>query len=112
MQFWHQAPVPADNAPYQTLMAEVIEAALFSIALTCGVNQSEIPWLIGRRNFLRQKLRFERNGDFLSKANSDEPSGCDRVTVADQTHRLLSGNNLSAVGRTNRHEVRLRDRNG
>src|SRR5262245_47928510 len=70
LQFWHQAPVPADHAPHQAFMSEVIEAALFPIALARCVNKGEVTRLIGRGDILRQKLCFEGRRDFLRKADT------------------------------------------
>ena len=46
LQLGHQSPVPADHAPHQAFMAEVIEAALLAVALARGIDQREIARLV------------------------------------------------------------------
>ena len=99
-QFWHQTPVSANNAPYQPLMAQVIEAAFFPIALARGVNEREVSRFIDCRDIFRQKLRFEYDGNFLCKADTDKTPCCNRVSVANETHRVLSGDYLSGIRRS------------
>jgi hypothetical protein len=92
--------VPADHAPHQSFMAKVVEAALFAIALAGGVDQREIARLAVRLGVLfalRKIERFQRNRNFFGEADTYEPSGGDRVTVANETDRLLGSDNLSAL---------------
>src|SRR5262245_41065362 len=49
LQFGHQAPVPANDASDQSIVAEVVQAALLAVALAGGIDQREITWLAGRR---------------------------------------------------------------
>jgi hypothetical protein len=100
LQLRHQAPMAADHAPDQAVVAEVVEAALLAVALAGGVHQGEVTRMaqavgIG---FLRfEKTRFERDGDVFGKADADEAAGGDGVAVADQLHRLAGAHQLAGV---------------
>src|SRR5262252_6349226 len=89
LQFWHQTPMPADHPPHQPFMSEVIEAALFPIALARCVNKREVMRLIGCGDILRQKLCLERGSDFLRKTDTDKTPCCYCVAVTNEAHRLF-----------------------
>src|SRR6516162_1744760 len=112
LQFWHQAPMPADHPPHQPFMSEVIEAALFPIALARCVNKREVTRLIDCGDILRQKLRFERGGNFLRKTDADKTSCCDRIAVANEAYRLFRGDTLSGVRCSDLRKFRLDGGNG
>ncbi|OIQ71535.1 hypothetical protein GALL_468450 [mine drainage metagenome] len=42
LQLGHQPPVPTDDTCHQTRVAQVIQAAIFSITLSCGVDQRQV----------------------------------------------------------------------
>jgi hypothetical protein len=46
-----------------------------------------------------EKEFLERNGDVLGEADADEAAGRDRITVADQAHRLPGGDDSSRCPR-------------
>src|SRR5262249_48994829 len=97
LQFGDEPPVPADNATHQPLVAEVVKPTLLAVALARRVDEGKISRLVARWDIFRPVLRLQRYGNFLRKADAHEASGRDRVTFANETHRLLGGNNLSTV---------------
>ena len=103
LQLRHQPPVPADHAPHQSFVAEMIEPALLAVALARGIDQREIARLVVRRDvllFLREVERLQRHRDFFGETDADEAAGRDRVAVADQANRFLGADDLSAVRRS------------
>ena len=79
-------------------MGEVIEAAMLAVALAGGIDQRQVRRLalrVGRVAFAGEIKRFERDGDFLGKADADKAAGGDRVAVADEAHRLRRGDDLA-----------------
>ena len=99
LQLRHQAPVAADDALDQALVAEVVEAALLAVALAGGVDQRQVARRPRRRR--RQEALLQRHGDVLGEADADEAAGGDGVAVADQRHRLGGADDLAlAAGRS------------
>ena len=102
LQLRHQSPVPADHAPHQAFVAEVIEPAFLAVALACGIDQREIARLVDRRGVLlrlRQVERLQRHRDLFGETDADEAAGRDRVAVADEADRLLRADDLPAFAR-------------
>src|SRR5262249_19100607 len=91
LQFRHKAPVAADHASHQSFMTEMVESAFLAVALSCGVNQSEIARLAGCLDLLifRQIERLQRHRDFLCETNTHEAAGRDCVALANEACRLL-----------------------
>jgi hypothetical protein len=82
-------------------VAAVVQALVLAVALAGGVDQRQVRRLAaGLLAGLdtRKVQRFERDRDFFGKADADEAAGRDGVTVADQAHRLLRGDDLAALG--------------
>src|SRR5215467_12598809 len=90
----------ADDATHQPAMREVIEPALFAIALAGGVHEADSPRLpnaIGALRRALQKTRFEGNRHRLGKTDTDKAPGRDRVAAANELDRLARRSDL-AVG--------------
>ena len=93
-----------DHALDETLMGEVVEAAVFAVSLAGSVDEGKVFWRAGRaRRFsagasratpLRlgavapEKSLLERKRDLFSKSDADETAGRNGIVVADEPHRL------------------------
>jgi hypothetical protein len=82
-------PVPADHAPDQARMAEVVDAAPAAIALAGGIQQREIT-----RRGLGLEAAFDGRGHRLGMAGADKAGGGDRPAVLDQGGGLGRGDDL------------------
>src|SRR5215470_2074500 len=99
LQLRHEPPVSADDAPHQAYVAEMIEPAVFSVSLACGVDQRQIAWLANRRGVLhlfREMKRLQRHGNLFGETDTDETTRRDRVAVAYQANCLLGRDDLAA----------------
>jgi hypothetical protein len=81
LQLRHQAPMAADDPSHQTLMREVIQPALASVALAGGVDQGEIARLL---RF--EKAPLQRHCQVFGETDPDKAAACHVVAVADQAH--------------------------
>ena len=102
--------MPADHAPHQPFMAEMIEPALLAVALARGIDQREIARLVRCPDVLlvfREKKRLQRHRDLFGETDADEAAGRDGVAVADKADRFFSADDLSAVRRAKRRDHRL-----
>ncbi len=100
LQLRHQAPMAADDAPDESLVAEVVQTLVLAVALTRGIDECEVARAAeARRTFLvaREKPLLQRNRDFLGEADADEAAGGDRVAVTDQPHRIRRRDDLAAL---------------
>jgi hypothetical protein len=91
-------------------MTEVVEPALFAVALAGCIDEREIargPVAL-RLLLFGQIAPFQRHGDFFSKADADETAGRDRVAVPDQADRIFGADDLSVLGEPGWREHRLR----
>src|SRR5262245_64037397 len=91
LQLRNQAPVPADHAPNEAGVSEMIEPALLAIPLPRGVHEGQTQRLtdpIGGASCALEKVGLECDGDGLRKADTDEPAGCYRVSRTDETDGL------------------------
>ena len=87
LQLRHQAPVAADDAPHQPVVAEVVEAALLAVALAGGIDQGQVARRAEAERVVlrrREEALLQGDGDVLGEADADEAAGGDRVAVADQ----------------------------
>ncbi len=102
LQFWHQAPVTADDPFDQTLVPQVVQPPVLAVALTGGVNQRQVARFIERgrvgAGIRRQMERLDGAGDVLGEAGADEAAGGDRVAGANQAHGLAGADDLAAFG--------------
>ena len=100
LQFRHQTPVSTDDASYQSFVAKVIQSTFLAVALSCGIDQRQIAWLVGGRNrliTLREIERLDRQNDFLGEADPDKAACGNRVTISYEARRFLCADDLSAV---------------
>jgi hypothetical protein len=98
LQLGHQPPVAADDTPDQALVGQMVEPAVFAVALPRSIDEGEIARLAGAmRGFdVRSQVElFERNRDLLGKSYPDESPRRDRVAVADEADGLGRSNDLS-----------------
>ena len=92
-----------DNSLDQALVSQMIEPALFAVALAGGIDQGEVAWFVQWcvRVILGCEIQFfQRAGDILGKAGANEAAGGDGVTGTDQAHRLASADDFTAFGNT------------
>ena len=100
LQRRHQAPVPADHAPHQSLMPEMVQAAQLAVTLAGRIHQRQVARLAAGRGMAiiaRQVQLLERDCNRLGEADADEAAGGDRVAVADQAHRVGGADDLAVV---------------
>jgi hypothetical protein len=91
LQFRHKAPVAADDTTDEPFVPEMIEALVFTVALTGGIDEGEIAWIADRLQVLlvgRQIPCLQRDCDFLGESDADEPSSGHSVAIADQHHGI------------------------
>ena len=81
--------MPADDAPRQALVAEVVDAAIAAVALAGRVDEREL-----RRRAVREEVPFDGGGDRLGVAGADEPGARDGRAVADQPDRVIDADSL------------------
>src|SRR5258705_10669036 len=84
----------ADHAPDQTLVGEMVEPAILSVALAGRIEQGQVA-----RPARGEEALFERERDSFGEAGPAEPARADRIAIADQPDRFGRGNDL-AGGRT------------
>jgi hypothetical protein len=92
--------MPADHAAHQTFVAKVIESPVVSVTLTSGVDQREIAWLAGGRDWLitfREIQCLYCQSDFFGESDADKTTCGNRVTVSNEAGCFLCGDNLSAI---------------
>ena len=101
LQLGYQTPVTAYDAPDEPFVAEVVQTLVLAVALPCSVDEGEIagaahvttlPLVAGR------KRSSSAIAILLGKANADEATGCDRVAVSDQPHRIRRRDDLAPLG--------------
>jgi hypothetical protein len=100
LQLGNQAPVTADDAADQAIVAEVVESPLLAIALSGRINERQVARMaepVGIFTLPFKKKLFQRHGNVLGEADADETAGGDGVAVLNQTHRLACGDHLSGV---------------
>ena len=100
LEFGHEPPVTADDAPHQAFVAEVVEASLLAVALARGVDerQSFRPADAVGSLFARfQKALLERDCDVLGKADADETGRGHRIAVANELHGFAGGHDLALL---------------
>ncbi len=86
----HQAPVAADHACHQAVVAEVVEAARLAVALPRRVDEAQPA-----RRALGEEALLERHRQPLGEADADEAAGGDGVAVAHELDRLGSADDLA-----------------
>ena len=103
LQLRNQPPVPADHAPHQPFMAEMVEPTLLAIALARGIDEREIARLADLSAGLAlpfdEMERLQRHRDLLGETDADEAAGRDGIAVAYQADRFFGADDLSAVRR-------------
>jgi hypothetical protein len=98
LQFRRKAPMATDHALDQSLMGEMIEAAVLAVALARGIDQGEVARLslrMGCIAFALEVIGFERDCDLLGKTDTDKAAGGHRVAVANETHGFGRGDYLA-----------------
>ncbi len=112
LQAGHQAPVTADDPPYQTGVAQVVEAAVLAVPLTGRINQCQIP----RLTFLRQGggvacqiHLFDGDGDALRESDANETASGDSIPITDETHRFGGRQDFAAPGRQDAAQYGMSD---
>ncbi len=71
----HEAPVAADHAAHETVVREVIEAALLAVALARGVHERQVARAadaVGVFPGRGEEALLERDRDVLGEADADE----------------------------------------
>ena len=91
LQLRHQAPMAADDALDQALMAEMIEPALLAVALAGGIDERQVARMPARR--VRLVARGNERSSSATAMSSAKPMPtkppvATRVAVADQAHRF------------------------
>src|SRR5258705_7858332 len=84
----------ADHAPDQTLVGEMVEPAILSVALAGRIEQGQVA-----RPARGEEALFERERDSFGEAGPAEPARADRIAIADQPDRFGRRDDL-AGGRT------------
>jgi hypothetical protein len=96
-----KAPMAAHHTPDQAVVAEMVEAFPMPVALAGGVDESEIPRLLGRwgAGLLRPQMELlQRDRNALREADADEAARRDCVSLAEQSNRFSRGYDLAAFG--------------
>ena len=107
LQLGHQPPVAADHALDQSLVAEMVEAAILAVALAGGIDERQVARAAHAVRVLPRGLDialFERDGDVLGEADADEAAGGDGVAVANQRNRFARADDLAVLERAQRVE--------
>ena len=89
-----QAPMAADDALEQAVMAERVEAAVLAVPLPGREQQREVARLAGFEETL-----FERDQERIRHADADEARGAERVAVLDDGDGFGGGDDLVAHDR-------------
>ena len=100
--------MPADDAPHEALVAEVVQPALLAVALAGGVDEGQVVRLadaVGTVPGALEEPLFQRDGDVLGKPDADEAARGDRVARADELHRVGRRHRLAVVHRAQRPEA-------
>ena len=82
--------MPTDHAPYQSFMAEMIQAARFAVTLSGRVHERQVVRLalqLWRAALARQVQFLERDRDRLGEPDADEAAGGNRIAVARSSAR-------------------------
>src|SRR3974377_1533205 len=90
----------ADNLLHQSLVREMIESPLAAIALTSRIDEREIARMTGGGSFhvaRTEETLLDRNRDFLGESDTDEAARRQCVAIADELHRVRSGDDLSLL---------------
>src|SRR5215831_3598545 len=96
----HQSPVAADYALDHPVVAEMIEATFFAIALPCGVDEGEIarvPHTVRVVLGACDETRFERDRDTFGKSDPHKATGGDRVAACHERDRGPRGYDLALL---------------
>ena len=75
----HQAPVTADRAPEKSLMTEMVESSLVTVALSCRIDQGEGARGAGGRRVIPvavEEAMFPRTRYFCGEVDTDEARRC------------------------------------
>jgi hypothetical protein len=83
----------ADHALDQTLVREMVEPAILSVALAGRIEQGQVA-----RPARGEEALFERERDSFGKADPAEPARADRVAISDQSDRLGWRDDLAGGG--------------
>src|SRR5438045_9699713 len=78
-----------DDALDQPFMREMVEAAILAVALPRGIDQSQVARLVlgvGRVAFAGKILLLQRQRDFFRKADADETSCGDSISIPNEAH--------------------------
>src|SRR6516162_8452539 len=89
-----------DNLLHQSSVREMIESPLAAIALTGRIDEREIARMTGGGGFhvaRTEETLLDRNRDFLGESNTDEAARRQCVAIADELHRVRSGDDLSLL---------------
>ncbi len=82
----------ADDPADQSFMSKVIQPFVFAVADAGGIDNGEVFGFS-----LRDKLFFDGPGDAFGKADADKSAERERVSVANDAHRLIKRNYLAAL---------------
>ena len=96
-----ERPVPADHAPHEAFVPEMIEALVLPVALPGRIDQCQVARFADRLQELLlggQEQLLQGDDDFLGNAYPDEASGRHRVAVADQPHGIHGRHDLAVLG--------------
>src|SRR5262249_23037921 len=100
LQLRHEAPVAADDLPYQPSVREMIESPLVAIALPGRVDQRKTAWMAWRRGFhvaRAEETLLDCDRDLLREADADEAAARQRAAVTDELHRVRRRDDLSLL---------------
>src|SRR6516162_1395857 len=90
----------ADNLLHQSMVREMIESPFVAIALTSRIDERDIARVTGGGGFhvaRTEETLFDRNRDFLGESDTDEAARRQCVAIADELHRVRSGDDLSLL---------------
>ena len=99
LQLRHETPMAADDAGYQPLVPEVVEAAFLAVALAGRIDERQVTRFgVFERAIVAagNKAFFKRDGDVFGKTDADETAGGDGIAGSDQCHGITGGNGLAA----------------
>ena len=97
-----EAPMPADHAPHQALVGEMIDAAVFAVALAGGVDHRQIA-----RRMRRKEASLKGAQKRLGHARPDEAARGDGLAVLDEPEGVGGGHQFAVARRGHPHHPPL-----
>ena len=91
LQLGHQAPVPADDAPHQAAVGEMVEPALLAVALARGVDEAQAARLadaVGAAAALSRKRASSATAIASGKPMPTKPPVATEITIANAAYRI------------------------